>query len=187
MAKALPKNERNLILGLSIAIFFMCCSLSMMCRISGSGRDKKTYTSTFTQTTTSTNTPTASSTSTATRTATPTKRKTTATRTKTPTPTKTKTINPTSPPSYPSIIDPPEAATIPIPTSPSITDPPRAATIQIPTSPPVSFDCYRDWDCGDFGTRARMWEVLNYCNYNLAQDPWWLDGDNDGVPCETLP
>ena len=170
MAKALPKNERNLILGLSIAIFFMCCSLSMMCRFSGSGRDKKTYTSTFTQTTTSTNTPTASSTSTATRTATPTKRKTTATRTKTPTPTKTKTITPTSPPSYPSIIDPPEAATIPI-----------------PTSPPVSFDCYRDWDCGDFGTRARMWEVLNYCNYDLAQDPWWLDGDNDSVPCETLP
>jgi Excalibur calcium-binding domain len=38
-----------------------------------------------------------------------------------------------------------------------------------------------DYDCADFGTQAEAQSYL------LAGDPYNLDGDNDGVACESLP
>jgi len=38
-----------------------------------------------------------------------------------------------------------------------------------------------DYDCSDFGTQAEAQSYL------LAGDPYNLDGDNDGVACESLP
>jgi hypothetical protein len=38
-----------------------------------------------------------------------------------------------------------------------------------------------DYDCSDFGTQAEAQ------GYLLPGDPYNLDGDNDGVACETLP
>lgn len=38
-----------------------------------------------------------------------------------------------------------------------------------------------DYDCADFSTQAQAQEYL------LAGDPYNLDGDNDGIACESLP
>lgn len=56
-----------------------------------------------------------------------------------------------------------------------------------PATPLPASTCARDWDCADFGSQAAMWQILTACNYNLALDPWNLDADRDGEPCELLP
>ncbi|MEA4811201.1 MAG: hypothetical protein VB108_01370 [Anaerolineaceae bacterium] len=69
--------------------------------------------------------------------------------------------------------------------------PPPTPTITpiviIPTLPTPDPTCGHDWDCSDFGTAAHMWEILRQCNYNLQLDPWDLDRNHDGQPCEALP
>ncbi len=51
-----------------------------------------------------------------------------------------------------------------------------------PTSS-VTVDCSRDqYNCGDFSTCDKVMEVFNAC----PGDPNRLDGDDDGIPCESL-
>lgn len=40
----------------------------------------------------------------------------------------------------------------------------------------------RDYDCSDFATQAQAQKVLD----NFVGDPYRLDGDKDGVACESL-
>ena len=52
-----------------------------------------------------------------------------------------------------------------------------------PPPPPDGIDCSVDqYNCGDFNTCAEVMEVFNAC----PGDPNRLDGDNDGIPCESL-
>ena len=56
-----------------------------------------------------------------------------------------------------------------------------AATLTI-TSPATAVG---DMDCGDFDTQAQAQNFFN--NHNPSADPHQLDGDGDGVVCETNP
>lgn len=40
-----------------------------------------------------------------------------------------------------------------------------------------------DYDCDDFRTQAEAQDFMEY----EGGDPYWLDGDNDGIACELLP
>jgi beta-lactamase superfamily II metal-dependent hydrolase len=52
-----------------------------------------------------------------------------------------------------------------------------------PPTAPATVDCSRDqYNCGDFSTCAEVMAVFNAC----PGDPNRLDGDHDGVPCESL-
>jgi competence protein ComEC len=65
----------------------------------------------------------------------------------------------------------------PAPESAASPTPPTAAT------PVPTIDCSRDqYNCSDFSTCAEVMAVFNAC----AGDPNRLDGDNDGIPCESL-
>lgn len=41
-------------------------------------------------------------------------------------------------------------------------------------------------NCGDFNTGEEVWEFWEEHGYYSDNDPSGLDGDSDGVPCETL-
>ena len=72
----------------------------------------------------------------------------------------------------------------PIPASPT----PPATPTPIPPAPPIpkpapAWNCSGNrYNCGDF---ASCEEVMSYW-YACPGDPSWLDGDNDGRPCESL-
>jgi micrococcal nuclease len=89
-----------------------------------------------------------------------------------PTPTQTPvppTLAPTSPPPPPPTAPPP-----PPPTAP-------------PPPPPVC-DCSGNiYNCADFGTHAQAQACYNYCMSLGRGDIHRLDGDNDGIACESLP
>lgn len=38
------------------------------------------------------------------------------------------------------------------------------------------------YNCGDFSSCLEVMEVFNTCSYDVHR----LDGDNDGIPCESL-
>jgi micrococcal nuclease len=42
------------------------------------------------------------------------------------------------------------------------------------------------YDCSDFSTQAEAQRVFEYCG-GINNDIHWLDGDNDGIACESLP
>jgi excalibur calcium-binding domain-containing protein len=52
------------------------------------------------------------------------------------------------------------------------------AVVFLPSSPPAQAV---DYDCADFSNQAEAQEYL------LAGDPYRLDGDDDGIACESLP
>jgi hypothetical protein len=75
------------------------------------------------------------------------------------------------------------ATDTPVPVAP--TEAPAAAQ---PTAAPVAqgpCNCSGpDLNCGDFSTHAEAQACFEFCG---AGDPFRLDGDNDGVACESLP
>jgi hypothetical protein len=44
---------------------------------------------------------------------------------------------------------------------------------------------FRDRDCSDFRTQAQAQRFFE--RHNPSRDPHRLDGDNDGIACESLP
>jgi hypothetical protein len=76
------------------------------------------------------------------------------------------------------------ACEAPPPTAVPTTAPPP------PTSPPPApvCDCSGNiYNCGDFGTHAAAQACYEYCLSLGVGDIHRLDGDNDGVACESLP
>ncbi len=68
----------------------------------------------------------------------------------------------------------------PPPAPPTATPPPAPPT---PAPPPDGIDCSVDqYNCGDFRNCAEVMAVFNAC----PGDPNRLDGDGNGVPCESL-
>lgn len=43
------------------------------------------------------------------------------------------------------------------------------------------------YNCDDFRTQDEAQEVFEYCTFDSNNDPHRLDGDKDGVACESLP
>jgi hypothetical protein len=91
----------------------------------------------------------------------------------------------------------PVATQAPAPTSPpqptnppQPTSPPAPATQPPPTAAPQPGVCSCSGDlynCGDFGTHAAAQACFDYCMSVGAGDIHRLDGNNDGVACESLP
>jgi micrococcal nuclease len=66
----------------------------------------------------------------------------------------------------------------PTPTPPPLTQP----------SPTAACDCSGNiYNCSDFGTHAEAQACYEYCKSLGHGDIHWLDGDNDGIACESLP
>jgi len=140
-----------------------------------------------TSTLTPANTATPSPTPTATPTATPTTGRTvipgdtpTPTGTPTPTKTRTRTATPTR------TTAPTRTPTRTITPTPTITrTPTRTPT---PTLPAAVCDCSGDiYNCSDFSTQAEAQACYDYCWSLGCGDIHRLDGDNDGIACESLP
>ncbi len=56
-------------------------------------------------------------------------------------------------------------------------------TIEQETSTSSNIICsYNAYNCGDFSTCSEVMEVFNTCSYDIH----YLDGDDDGIPCESL-
>ena len=52
--------------------------------------------------------------------------------------------------------------------------------------PEPSYICYENYyNCGDFSTCSEVMEVFEFCG-GVDNDIHWLDGDDDGIPCEVL-
>jgi competence protein ComEC len=61
--------------------------------------------------------------------------------------------------------------------------PPPTPTPPTAATPVPTIDCLRNqYNCSDFSTCAEVMAVFNAC----AGDPNQLDGDSDGIPCESL-
>lgn len=43
------------------------------------------------------------------------------------------------------------------------------------------------YNCDDFRTQSEAQDVYEHCKFGKGNDPHRLDGDNDGVACESLP
>ncbi len=54
------------------------------------------------------------------------------------------------------------------------------------TNSPTYICSYNAYNCSDFRTRAEAQAVFVACG-GTANDVHWLDGDNDGIACESLP
>lgn len=94
----------------------------------------------------------------------------TATPTLTPTPTATSTPTPTPTPT---------TTETPKPTTTTTTETPPDDSVELP---PPSGDASDPYDCSDFDTHAQAQAVLE----NTPGDPSDLDGDENGVACESL-
>ncbi len=60
--------------------------------------------------------------------------------------------------------------------------------IEVEEIPPITFsyDCSSNvYNCGDFDSYSEALEVFNYCG-GASNDVHRLDGDSDGIPCESL-
>lgn len=122
-----------------------------------------TMTPSMTATATSTGTATATPTLTGTPTATG-----TATQTRTPTTTPTRTLTPTQ------TMTPTRTAT------------PTATATR--SAPPGCSTCAADvYNCSDFDTQEEAQACFDYCYDQVGYDVHGLDGDGNGVACESLP
>jgi hypothetical protein len=52
---------------------------------------------------------------------------------------------------------------------------------------PPGWDGYSDVNCSDFDTHAHAQSFFKGTGGSPSNDPYGLDGDHDGVACETLP
>ncbi len=43
------------------------------------------------------------------------------------------------------------------------------------------------YNCDDFTTQSEAQDVYAYCKFGASNDPHRLDGDKDGIACESLP
>jgi micrococcal nuclease len=78
----------------------------------------------------------------------------------------------------------------PTPTPRPPTAMPTSAPAVVPTSPPPAAvcDCSGNiYNCSDFATHAQAQACYEYCISQGRGDIHRLDGDNDGVACESLP
>jgi hypothetical protein len=58
----------------------------------------------------------------------------------------------------------------------------------IQKSDSLSYTCsYNYYNCDDLGTYSHALKVFNYCKSKGFGDIHYLDGDDDGYPCEALP
>jgi len=86
------------------------------------------------------------------------------------------------------------ATTIVLPTptnSPPATATPTATSIPTATSMPtqaIDYICSSNfYNCRDFATQHEAQQVFDYCMAQVGFDVHRLDGDNDGIACETRP
>ena len=57
---------------------------------------------------------------------------------------------------------------------------------QMEETSPKYICSYNAYNCDDFNTQAEAQEVMIYCG-GRYKDIHYLDGDDDGIACETLP
>jgi hypothetical protein len=88
----------------------------------------------------------------------------------------TTTPKPTEPP-----------VTLPASTEPPITPPPPPTEAPPAYYTPPGWDGFSDVDCGDFDTHAHAVSFFRGTGGSPSNDPYGLDRDQDGNPCETLP
>lgn len=84
----------------------------------------------------------------------------------------------------------PTLTPLPTPTPVPATAAPTSAPAVLPTSPPVAAvcDCSGNlYNCSDFSTHRQAQACYDYCVSQSRGDIHRLDGDNDGVACESLP
>ena len=64
----------------------------------------------------------------------------------------------------------------------------RPARTPTPTRRPGVCACYADlYNCSDFSTQAEAQACFDYCMTTVGYDVHRLDGDGDGIACESLP
>ena len=74
---------------------------------------------------------------------------------------------------------------LPTPTATPTRRPTRTPT---PTRRPGVCACYADlYNCSDFSTQAEAQACFDYCMTTVGYDVHRLDGDGDGIACESLP
>lgn len=112
--------------------------------------------------------------------------------------------DPTSAPRFvtqPTTIPTPLAVAVEASTTPKATPKPNVTPKPTPkptikpkaTPKPTSFyeppgwDGYTDVNCSDFDTHAHAQSFFKGTGGSKTNDPYRLDGDHDGIACETLP
>ena len=76
----------------------------------------------------------------------------------------------------------------PGPTAPQPTGTSTPTPTHTPTEPPVVCDCsYDRYNCSDFATQWEAQQCFDHCWTLRCFDVHNLDGDDDGVACESLP
>lgn len=77
------------------------------------------------------------------------------------------------------------------PPPPTATNAPVATSTPEPSATPTTeavCDCSSDlYNCSDFATQAQAQACYDYCVSQGRGDIHRLDGDNDGIACESLP
>jgi hypothetical protein len=74
----------------------------------------------------------------------------------------------------------PPATTVPAHGTPTPTKKPNFYT-------PPGWDGFSDVDCKELGTHAHAVSFFRGTGGSKTKDPYGLDGEHDGNPCETLP
>lgn len=98
----------------------------------------------------------------------------------------TPTPNPTQTPIPPSATPRPRPTNTPEPAQPTLLPPPPATNT--PSAPAAACSCSgNQYNCGDFSTHNAAQACYDYCVSIGAGDIHRLDGDNDGIACESLP
>lgn len=155
------------------------------------GTPSATATVTTTATGTATSTPSATPTATVTATATPTMTRTasatpTATMTRTARPTATGTATPTNTPRATASSTPTKTPKPTATAKPTKTPKPTATATREP--PGNCSTCAADvYNCSDFGSQEDAQACFDYCMEQVGYDVHNLDGDDNGIACESLP
>lgn len=71
--------------------------------------------------------------------------------------------------------------------SPDPTPPPTPSPTSLGFWAPPGWDGVSDVDCGDIDTRAHAQSFFLGTGGSTTNDPYGLDGDGDGIACESLP
>ena len=107
------------------------------------------------------------------------------------------TLSPTTAPT-PTPTPAPTPKPTPVPTAPPTpapTPPPTPEPTPVPTQAsstsgfytPPGWDGHSDVNCSDFDTHAHAQDFFEGTGGTTTNDPYGLDGDNDGIACESLP
>lgn len=60
-------------------------------------------------------------------------------------------------------------------------------TVLFNGDPPTYVCAHDEYNCSDFETQQEAQAVFDYCMAQVGTDVHRLDGNNDGVACESLP